>query len=93
MGVWLVMASMSAATAPAVAVQPQTRVAPLSLLTFDLGDTPMSELPIKLPVADDDVGNPLAVSAIDDGRQRLRLGVAPGGRAKLGVAYRLSFGD
>ena len=93
MGTWLIMASMTAATAPAVVVQPRTRTTPLLPLAFELGEVPISELPFKLPVADDDVGNPLAISAIDDGRQRLRLGVAPGGRAKLGVAYRLSFGD
>lgn len=93
MGTWLIMASMTAATAPTVVVQPKTQAVPLLPLAFELGDAPISELPLKLPVADDDVGNPLAVSAIDDGRQLLRLGVAPGGRAKLGVAYRLSFGD
>lgn len=84
---------MSAATAPTMVSQPATLATPLLPVKYELGDAPISPLPLVRPVAQNDGGNPLSVSAIDDGRHRLRLGVAPGGRAKLGVAYRLSFGD
>ena len=93
MGTWLILTSMSAAAAPAITVQPDRSRAPVLPLQFDLDDASTSELPMKLPAADDRNGNPLDISAIDDGRHWLRLGVAPGGRAKLGLAYRLSLGD
>ena len=65
---------------------------------YDLGASSADDRAFRLNALDRSVlpaqsGRPLAVTAIDDERQRLVIGVKPGtGKNRLGIAYRLRFG-